>query len=274
MFDAFDAIGAALLRAIARALALPVDYFADKCQRRQQHPAGDPLSADAAQPHRESVRAGAHEDINVITLLMGAEEPGLQVLSKQGEWLSVNPPPGSLVVNVGDMLQRLSNNVLRSTTHRVVNPVRERASNARFSMPVFPALQSGFPDQHAARLHRAGPPEPLPRRHHGRRLPAAAPPRDKTKMNSTLILQAIAGIVTFTALALPFSSNWRRISWKLVATAIALQFAICALLLKALADQGRPRLHEPCGRRARRRHAEGHGVRLWLRRRTAQRRSP
>lgn len=136
MFQAFDAIGAALLRAIARALALPVDYFADKVQegnsvlRVIHYPPMPPNPT-------ESVRAGAHEDINVITLLMGAEEPGLQVLSKQGEWLSVNPSPGSLVVNVGDMLQRLSNDVLRSTTHRVVNPVRERASNARFSMPYF-----------------------------------------------------------------------------------------------------------------------------------------
>ncbi len=136
MFKAFDAIGAALLRAISRALALPLDYFADKVNegnsilRVIHYPPMPPNPT-------ESVRAGAHEDINVITLLMGAEEPGLQVLSKQGEWLSVNPPPGSLVVNVGDMLQRLSNNVLRSTTHRVVNPVRERASNARFSMPFF-----------------------------------------------------------------------------------------------------------------------------------------
>ena len=68
---------------------------------------------------------------------MGAEEPGLQVLTKQGEWLAVNPPPGSFVVNVGDMLQRLTNNVLRSTTHRVVNPPSERARHARFSMPFF-----------------------------------------------------------------------------------------------------------------------------------------
>ena len=84
-----------------------------------------------------SVRAGAHEDINVITLLLGAEEPGLEVLSRKGEWLPINPPPGSLVCNVGDMLQRLTNRHLRSTTHRVVNPPHERATNARYSLPFF-----------------------------------------------------------------------------------------------------------------------------------------
>jgi isopenicillin N synthase-like dioxygenase len=84
-----------------------------------------------------SVRAGAHEDINVITLLLGAEEPGLEVLSRKGEWLPINPAPGTLVCNVGDMLQRLTNMHLRSTTHRVVNPPRERASNARYSLPFF-----------------------------------------------------------------------------------------------------------------------------------------
>jgi isopenicillin N synthase-like dioxygenase len=70
-------------------------------------------------------------------LLLGAEEPGLEVLSRKGEWLPVNPPPGSLVCNVGDMLQRLTNRHLRSTTHRVTNPPRERASKARYSLPFF-----------------------------------------------------------------------------------------------------------------------------------------
>jgi isopenicillin N synthase-like dioxygenase len=73
----------------------------------------------------------------VITLLLGAEEPGLELLSRRGEWLPINPPAGSLVCNVGDMLQRLTNMHLRSTTHRVVNPPRERASNARYSLPFF-----------------------------------------------------------------------------------------------------------------------------------------
>lgn len=136
MFAAFDAMGLELLRAIAVPLGLERHYFDDKVQ------AGNSVLRVIHYPPMApnptaSVRAGAHEDINVITLLMGAEEPGLQLLTKQGKWLDVNPPPGTLVINVGDMLQRLTNNTLRSTSHRVINPPRERAANARFSMPFF-----------------------------------------------------------------------------------------------------------------------------------------
>ena len=136
MFEAFDRMGRRLLAPIARSLSLPPDYFEDKVElgnsvlRVIHYPPMPPQPTG-------SVRAGAHEDINVITLLLGAEEPGLQVLTRQGQWLPVNPAPGSLVVNVGDMLQRLTNGVLRSTTHRVVNPPSERARHARFSMPYF-----------------------------------------------------------------------------------------------------------------------------------------
>ena len=83
------------------------------------------------------VRAGAHEDINLITLLLGADEGGLQILRKDGKWLDVNPAPGCVTCNIGDMLQRLTNHVLPSTTHRVVNPPKERAHIPRFSMPYF-----------------------------------------------------------------------------------------------------------------------------------------
>jgi isopenicillin N synthase-like dioxygenase len=84
-----------------------------------------------------NVRAAAHEDINTITLLLGAEEAGLELLDRSGEWLPVNPPPGSVVCNIGDMLQRLTNDVLPSTTHRVVNPPPERRGVARYSTPFF-----------------------------------------------------------------------------------------------------------------------------------------
>jgi isopenicillin N synthase-like dioxygenase len=136
MFRAFDAVGLELLRAIARSLQLGPGYFDDKVDQGNSvlriihYP---PMPATPTM----SVRAAAHEDINVITLLLGAEEPGLQLLTRQGEWLAVDPAPGTLVINVGDMLQRLTNNVLRSTSHRVINPPRERAANARFSMPFF-----------------------------------------------------------------------------------------------------------------------------------------
>ena len=84
-----------------------------------------------------AIRAGAHEDINLITLLLGAEEAGLELLTREGEWIGVSPPKGALVVNIGDMLQRLVNHVLPSTTHRVVNPAPERRGFARYSTPFF-----------------------------------------------------------------------------------------------------------------------------------------
>jgi isopenicillin N synthase-like dioxygenase len=136
LYESFDALGRRLLAPIAHTIGLPDDFFEDKVNfgnsvlRVIHYPPMPPEPTP-------SVRAGAHEDINVITLLLGAEEPGLEVLSKKGEWLPINPAPGSLVCNVGDMLQRLTNKRLRSTTHRVVNPPRERASKARYSLPFF-----------------------------------------------------------------------------------------------------------------------------------------
>lgn len=135
MFEAMDALGAKVLRAIARYLDLGDAYFEDKVElgnsilRTLHYP---PVPADAP-----GVRAGAHEDINVITLLLGAEEAGLQLKDADGEWLEVVAPPGALVVNIGDMLQRLTNHVLPSTTHRVVNPAPERRGYARYSTPFF-----------------------------------------------------------------------------------------------------------------------------------------
>jgi isopenicillin N synthase-like dioxygenase len=161
MFETFDRSGRRLLTAIARVLDLPADYFEDKVQlgnsvlRVIHYPPMPPNPT-------ESIRAGAHEDINVITLLLGAEEPGLQVLTRQGEWLSVNPVPGSMVVNVGDMLQRLTNGSLRSTSHRVINPVSERARNARYSMPFFLHFNPDFPIAALPSCVGPGKPEPLP----------------------------------------------------------------------------------------------------------------
>ena len=137
MFKALDDLGLEILSAIAMHLKLPPRFFDGTVQEgnsilRMLHypPQTEP-------PPEGSVRAGAHEDINVITLLLGAEEGGLEVLHRNGSWLPVNPPPGSLVVNVGDMLQRLTNHVLPSTTHRVVNPKPERSRFPRYSTPFF-----------------------------------------------------------------------------------------------------------------------------------------
>lgn len=135
MFEALDVLGRRILRAVARYLKLEDTYFEDKVEmgnsilRMLHYP---PVPADAP-----GVRAGAHEDINVITLLLGAEEAGLQLKDADGEWLDIAPPPGALVVNIGDMLQRLTNHVLPSTTHRVVNPAPERRGFARYSTPFF-----------------------------------------------------------------------------------------------------------------------------------------
>ena len=161
MFETFDSTGRRILRAIAAILNLPADFFEDKVQlgnsvlRVIHYPPMPPQPTD-------SVRAGAHEDINVITLLLGAEEPGLQVLSKRGEWLEVNPSPGSMVVNVGDMLQRLTNGMLRSTSHRVINPKSDRARHARYSMPFFLHFNPDFPIAALPSCVGPGKPEPLP----------------------------------------------------------------------------------------------------------------
>jgi len=140
MYAAFDRAGNQLLSAIARYLGLAPDWFADKVDhgnsvmRLLHYP---PIPADAP-----GIRAGAHGDINLITLLLGAEEGGLQLLTRQGEWLSIAPPEGALVINVGDMLERLTNNQLPSTIHRVLNPPPERRHIPRYSMPFFLHLAS------------------------------------------------------------------------------------------------------------------------------------
>lgn len=139
IYQRLEGNGKHLLRAIATYLGLPIDYFDKHVHNgnsilRGIHyfPIQDPdaLPADA-------VRAGAHEDINLITLLIGASADGLEVLTRNNEWLPIKAGHTDIVVNVGDMLQRLTNNKLRSTTHRVVNPPRELMKTSRFSVPFF-----------------------------------------------------------------------------------------------------------------------------------------
>jgi isopenicillin N synthase-like dioxygenase len=139
LYDALDACGARILSRVALHLGLAPDWFdarideGNSILRLLHYP---PVSADAP-----GIRAGAHEDINLITLLLGAEEGGLQLLTRSGKWVPVTPPAGALVVNVGDMLQRLTNHVLVSTSHRVVNPPPERRAIPRFAMPFFLHLE-------------------------------------------------------------------------------------------------------------------------------------
>ncbi|MBA2920589.1 isopenicillin N synthase family oxygenase [Sphingomonas sp. MAH-20] len=135
LYAEFDRVGAKLLSAIAVYLGLAPDWFVEPV--RDGNSVMRLLHYPPVSPEAPGVRAGAHEDINLITLLLGAEEAGLQLLDRDGRWLAISPPEGALVVNVGDMLQRLTNHVLPSTTHRVVNPAPERRGTARYSMPFF-----------------------------------------------------------------------------------------------------------------------------------------
>jgi isopenicillin N synthase-like dioxygenase len=84
-----------------------------------------------------AIRAAAHEDINLLTVLPAANEPGLQVLSKEGEWLDVPCDFGNLIINIGDMLQEASGGYFPSTTHRVINPSGEKQETSRISLPLF-----------------------------------------------------------------------------------------------------------------------------------------
>ena len=143
LYDAFDTVGARILSAVALYLGLQPDWFdgaiadGNSVLRLLHYP---PIDGDPA----GAIRAGAHEDINLITMLLGAEEAGLEILRPDGSWAAVSPPPGGLAVNVGDMLQRLTNHRLPSTTHRVVNPAGEGAQRSRYSMPFFLHLRSDF----------------------------------------------------------------------------------------------------------------------------------
>ncbi len=135
-YRAFEASGKKLLQAIALYLGLEEHYFdqwvwnGNSILRAIHYP---PITSEP----KSAIRAEQHEDINLITLLVGASADGLQILTKQNEWVGVTSLPEQIVVNVGDMLQRLTNNKLRSTTHRVVNPPRELWHTSRFSIPFF-----------------------------------------------------------------------------------------------------------------------------------------
>ena len=136
LYGAFDRLGLKVLQAIAIDLGLDENFFEDTVKdgnsvmRLLHYP-------PQAEETGGSIRAEAHGDINTITLLLGAEEPGLQVLTREGEWIDMNPPAGCLAVNMGDMLARSTNGVLPSTVHRVINPEGERRSHSRYSMPFF-----------------------------------------------------------------------------------------------------------------------------------------
>ena len=136
LYQSFEKSGGQLLRAIALFLDLPEDYFDTHIEKgnsilRSIHYPPITQEPDSA------IRAEQHEDINLITLLVGASAGGLQILNNEGQWLDIVPEENEIVINVGDMLQRLTNNYLKSTTHRVVNPPREMWHVPRLSIPFF-----------------------------------------------------------------------------------------------------------------------------------------
>ncbi|AXE19408.1 isopenicillin N synthase family oxygenase [Runella rosea] len=138
VYETFENTGKTLLRAIAVYLGLDENYFEDKVRN------GDSIlralhyfPLDPTTVPDGAVRAAAHGDINLITLLMGASAEGLEVLRRDGKWIAITALPDQIVVNVGDMLDRLTNHNLKSTIHRVVNPPREKMNTSRYSIPFF-----------------------------------------------------------------------------------------------------------------------------------------
>jgi len=125
-----------ILQAIALHLGLDLHYFDSQVQegnsilRAIHYP---PITS----PPKGAVRAAAHGDINLITLLMGAQGSGLEVLNHQGKWIAATAAEDELIINIGDMLSRLTNNRLKSTVHRVVNPPEELWGHPRYSVPFF-----------------------------------------------------------------------------------------------------------------------------------------
>lgn len=138
-YKTLETAGKTLLKAIALYLELPEDYFEEKVKHgnsilRAIH--YFPILNPEELPEG-AVRAAAHGDINLITLLMGASAEGLEVLRADGVWIPITSLPDYVVVNVGDMLDRLTNHKLKSTIHRVVNPPKEKLGTSRFSIPFF-----------------------------------------------------------------------------------------------------------------------------------------
>ncbi|WP_018691023.1 isopenicillin N synthase family dioxygenase [Algicola sagamiensis] len=143
LFSELDKLARTVLRALALYLGEEETFFEDKVNE------GNSILRPLHYPPIENtetacVRAAAHEDINVITLLVGSEQSGLEILRKDGAWIPVSIIEGTIICNIGDMMQRLTNYVMRSTTHRVVNPVGEEAKSSRYSIPFFMHFNSDY----------------------------------------------------------------------------------------------------------------------------------
>jgi isopenicillin N synthase-like dioxygenase len=135
LYEAMDLTSKILLESIGRGLDLPQTYFNDMVTDGNSIIRMIHYPPTKGEDTSNSIRSAAHEDINLITMLVGATDSGLQLLDRDGTWLDVKSGPGEIVVDTGDMMSRITNDVLPATTHRVINPSND--SSARFSMPFF-----------------------------------------------------------------------------------------------------------------------------------------
>jgi isopenicillin N synthase-like dioxygenase len=135
LYEAMDLTSITLLETIGKGLDVPSDYFTKMIHDGNSIIRMIHYPPTKGEDTKNSVRAAAHEDINLITMLVGATDSGLQLLERDGSWLDVESRPGEIVVDTGDMMSRITNNLLPSTTHRVINPGDD--GSARFSMPFF-----------------------------------------------------------------------------------------------------------------------------------------
>jgi len=136
LYAALDLLGSRILTLIARFLGLPPGWFEPhlRCGNSILRAIHYPPIRD---PGTHAVRAARHEDINLITLLIGSDEAGLEILARDGSWVPVTSIEGTIVVNIGDMMKRLTNDMLPSTPHRVVNPPGAGSAKPRYSIPFF-----------------------------------------------------------------------------------------------------------------------------------------
>jgi len=136
LMTTFESFGDRVLAAIAIYLGQEEDFFREKTNegmsvlRLLHYP-------PVENPDTESIRAASHEDISALTVLMSSGQPGLEILDKNGDWIPVSTDEGAVICNIGDSLQRMTNHVLPSTTHRVVNPAGEWGKTSRYSIPFF-----------------------------------------------------------------------------------------------------------------------------------------
>tara|TARA_A100001011_G_scaffold146500_1_gene154608 strand:- start:533 stop:1462 length:930 start_codon:yes stop_codon:yes gene_type:complete len=142
LFDNFEEVGKKILSLVATALNLKENWFDNKINQ------GNSILRMIHYPKLKNnsagLRAEAHEDINLITLLIGTEQEGLEVLNKEKKWIPIDVGSNKIVCNVGDMLQRLTNDNLKSTTHRVCNPKGKIKNQPRYSIPFFLHLNPDY----------------------------------------------------------------------------------------------------------------------------------